>query len=330
MDIVQFVNSRDIRRHLIEIGYQFNTVEAAWLIYQCRNKTLEEKFLAWEEIIVSMPDCKIDERSNCMEIESLHDFLREYIELQRKLVDEFQKEDGACIYRFSIKWGEDRILHEDGCIYSSYEKCLKAAQEECEGDTDEVDEMRIEKVWIDTDRKSICVYMNEDCEILGIMANDHLKGHEADVCDQSFEGLWFDLPTPFKKGDIVVDPKYPEIGLCRGPFVLTSINLDKDAKAYQSRLLHGDISDMNARGYFLGDSGMPYFEVMWTYMDCEYYRGEFTGKKRILKALSSYIKKEIDESLFAYACHRIMMEGYVNDLQPNWFTDEGLKLAGLK
>ena len=34
MDILRFINSRDIREHLKTIHYQFNSLEAAWLIYQ--------------------------------------------------------------------------------------------------------------------------------------------------------------------------------------------------------------------------------------------------------------------------------------------------------
>ena len=37
MDITRFINSRDIREHLKKIGYQFTSLEAAWLIWQCKN-----------------------------------------------------------------------------------------------------------------------------------------------------------------------------------------------------------------------------------------------------------------------------------------------------
>lgn len=43
MDILRFVNSKDIRKHLETIGYEFNSLETAWLIYQCRDATIDEK-----------------------------------------------------------------------------------------------------------------------------------------------------------------------------------------------------------------------------------------------------------------------------------------------
>ncbi len=40
MDIYRFINSKDIRAHLENIGYQFNALEAAWLVYQCHTATM--------------------------------------------------------------------------------------------------------------------------------------------------------------------------------------------------------------------------------------------------------------------------------------------------
>ena len=51
MDILRFINSKDIRNHLKGINYQFNTLEAAWLIYQSTNYTLYEKLDAFEELM---------------------------------------------------------------------------------------------------------------------------------------------------------------------------------------------------------------------------------------------------------------------------------------
>ena len=62
----------------------------------------------------------------------------------------------------------------------------------------------------------------------------------ANLCSFSFDGLWFHFPTPFMKGDIVVDPEFPvSDGVNRGPFVVTDINTDpvKNRKAYHEILL---------------------------------------------------------------------------------------------
>lgn len=58
MDIFRFVNSKDVREHLRDIGYEFNSLEAAWLIYQCRDAAIDEKHKAWNELIAhaGLPD----------------------------------------------------------------------------------------------------------------------------------------------------------------------------------------------------------------------------------------------------------------------------------
>ena len=43
MDIIRFINSRDIREYLKNRNYPFTALEAAWLIYRCRSATIKEK-----------------------------------------------------------------------------------------------------------------------------------------------------------------------------------------------------------------------------------------------------------------------------------------------
>ena len=59
MDVYCTIDSPDIRSYLQEIRYQFTIEEAAYLVWQCRRVTLEEKFAAWEEIVDTMPDSAI-------------------------------------------------------------------------------------------------------------------------------------------------------------------------------------------------------------------------------------------------------------------------------
>lgn len=83
MDFYRFVNSRDIRKHLQSIQYEFTATEAAWLVWQSMLMTLEDKHRAWEYIIANMPDCSIPERPNTVAQPSLRRFLQELMELQQ-------------------------------------------------------------------------------------------------------------------------------------------------------------------------------------------------------------------------------------------------------
>ena len=72
MNFYKFVNSKDIREHLKELGYEFTSIEAAWLVWQSEFISLKEKHKAWAEIIETMPDCEIKERNNTAPQPSLH------------------------------------------------------------------------------------------------------------------------------------------------------------------------------------------------------------------------------------------------------------------
>lgn len=125
-----------------------------------------------------------------------------------------------------------------------------------------------------------------------------------------FDGLWFEFPTPFQKGDIVWNPDQPE-GFCAGPFVITGVCLDgiESDKTKENIRKDGDSSDMCAGGFFLNEDGSIYGECMSNYMDLEFYNKDLTGSNRTLIALSNFLKDEIAPALFARAYHQIIMAG---------------------
>lgn len=77
MNISRYINSKDIRRYLEKIGYEFSSLEAAWLIYQCHSAAPEKKHDAWRELIQTIPDCPMERRPNTDPHDSLHHFLTE-------------------------------------------------------------------------------------------------------------------------------------------------------------------------------------------------------------------------------------------------------------
>lgn len=100
MDIYRFINSESIKEYLKKIDYKFNSLEAAWLVYQCYDATIDEKQQAWKEIIDTMPDCRIEARRNTLPQESLHVFLKEYMEIEDRLLVDFcdEKHDDTFSY----------------------------------------------------------------------------------------------------------------------------------------------------------------------------------------------------------------------------------------
>ena len=62
------------------------------LVYQCHDATIEEKHQAWNEIIETMPDCCIEGRRIMEPQESLHAFLKKYMEIEDELIRDFYDE----------------------------------------------------------------------------------------------------------------------------------------------------------------------------------------------------------------------------------------------
>lgn len=86
MDIYRYLNSRDIREYLRKIKYEFNSVEAAWIIWSCESIKPRTKVRLWKEIMNTMPNSiytyrlgkKYSQERDCFE------WLTKYIEICKK------------------------------------------------------------------------------------------------------------------------------------------------------------------------------------------------------------------------------------------------------
>jgi hypothetical protein len=252
MDILSFVNSKDIREYLQLINYQCDSMQAAWLVYHSAIKTMDEKHAAYRWIIENMPDCPMPKRRFAINRDSLHTFLQEHMNFCET-------------HRIKIE--------KDPCL-------------------------------------------------------ENLSDYEEDLYCLAFESRWFCFPTPFKKGDLVY--RYYENPhkhrCCGGVFVLEGItNTEEDIK----RCVHGDESDMNAYGWYQDPDGTVYNEVMHNYMDLVKFEGELYGQERLLIAISNFVQGKISFELLLQSQRTLMMRDYGETWMPNWYTDEGMELAGL-
>ena len=173
--------------------------------------------------------------------------------------------------------------------------------------------------------------------------------------DRFFEGFWFDIPTPFKTGDIVCSKKTPfgyHLYSDSQPFVITYLanwsykeakkrGYSRNSKWMDERLQRwkedGDITDMIASGYFLSTdyydnfTGDFYAECMHDYSDLEYYRGDFIGGERVLLPISLFLKDEINEGEFSKACQIIKkQEDLKKEINYLGIPDEWIKKLGIE
>lgn len=317
MDILKFINSKDIRNHLEKIGYEFNSLEAAWLIYQCRSATVKEKHKAWNELIKTMPDCRIEERWFTPGQESLHEFLKKYMELEDGFINDFYDEkhtdtfDDEKPYIYSFEYINDDCSHYmcDG-IFSRFDAIYETALEP----DDAVVKIRCIRTQLDCPDIWQRAELTPSFEFLSIDPGRIENDTDKEIFWLVFEGLWFDFPVPFSEGDVLWNPNQPH-SFCGGPFVFRAKSLDtrEDKETANLHRLYGDTTDMCVCGSFLNEDGSIYNEVTCNYMDLEYYDTSLlTGAASTLAALSNYYKHGCNPVKFANSYHKILTNGYVN------------------
>ena len=316
MDILRFVNSKDIRKHLADIGYGFTPLEAAWLIYGCRDATIAEKHGAWQELIETMPDCPIEKRKHTLPQESLHAFLRKYMALEDRLVREFIEGDpfDTTFYTFEYVTRYDGS-YDFGTVFTRFD----ALYDESMLPEPDVVTVKCAEIKPDTMDPLQVLYLTPALEPLRLDPGHAVSGEERDLYCGVFDGIWFDFPTPFKKGDILWDPRKPvSEGKHDGPFVNMGVSPD------------GSESGGLCYGCFLNEDGSLYKAYGSRYTDLEFYDPSLLkGPHRTLVALGSFLQGKIDEVLFAQAYHQLLTVGCASYCMPVGYPTDTLALAGI-
>lgn len=326
MDILSFVNSNTIREHLRNINYEFNSIEVAWLIFYCKHLTYIEKKAAWMELMETMPDMEFTD-DRVPDWKTIYEMTRAYIKVTDEDIECFYREDADTdyVYMYSYRYNGDWCDDEEfETVYRSLEACENAmcslfaeldGNREYDSAKTGVEYYYIRKQALD-DPENICQLM--------FTPNGNVKEVSRspivdDVSNRarlwSFDNLWLDFPTPFKKGDIVWVPKSDRSinWDCDGGFVLKRLSTWEPLEFIAK---HGDYTDMNGIGYFLNPDGTIYQEVMINYMDLEYYDGPYDRhpNERILPALSKYIKGEIELDLLLCAYKKVVLDIISDDI----------------
>ena len=349
MDIFDFVDSKSIRKHLKSLNYCFSPLEKAFLISTSRNATIKQKHNAFKELIAIGEDETISYRPNTIEYPSLLSLLKRYMTIENEIVSEFFDTKEA-IFRYRYLCSNDSSYCEDfQTVYPNFEKCEKAFKEDIESYGWDVN-LRFFEIKMDSLKeigKSITLKFNPNNELLEIETT-LLEEEKFDILN-AFEGMWFDIPTPFKRGDILISRRENLLYKDENPVVLDSLStwdknecikngcIKTEQEAERCEYLHsylkinGDISDMNVRGYFGCLDGTFYWEVSHCILDYDYYEGTYDGGYRILKVLSDYIKGVLDLAELVKLANYISKEEELKDSKRYiHLTEECLKTLGFK
>ena len=348
MNIFDFIDSVAISEHLQKINYKFSATEKAFLIFHSEWRGLKEKHAAYEELIRTETDTKIEKRPNTREYPSLFLLLRRYMEIENKLISEFY-DTGDAVFRYKYLCGDDESFCEDyETVFPTLADCEAAFREDIE-DYGRDPGMRYYVMRMDSlvnVGQNIEIRFSPCGDILTVSAN-MIDEETFDVLS-AFDGMWFDFPTPFKRGDVIIEE--PRFGFSKpkAPLVVTSVSswnkadylengyterdseLEHCDKIYNVMKENGDFSDMTVRGYYGYDDGTFYYEVGHNLMSHEYYTEPLEGGYRVLKVISDFERGELSlDSVVKLARHIADEERLKREERYIHLNDDYLRSLGI-
>ena len=301
MNILGYIDSKDIRKYLKEKEHSFNALEAACIVNNCNTVSIEKKHKAYKWIIKHMPDCDIKkDRMWKSSLTSIHSALKDYIKYEDELIEEFLNPhhadtfdpgDRPYVYKMTYEYKDGKrfewplICSRFDALYESLmypdENVLRIYCERNQVDWGE-------RVW------DLAVVDNK----LDFMEIKKWNVDESDWdIDDLFKGLDIEIPTPFKKGDIVYNPYGSDN---RDPFVIKKIQYNHVFSDVNIEAYHIDKNDQLKKT----DDMLCFSE----YLALEYYRDELKGKYKMLEKVRDHMKGKIELADCINDCHKIMNE----------------------
>ena len=297
-NMINLINSMDIRKHLSDINYQFSVTEYAYLIWQCRTRSILQRHKEFTALIKSTSSCMI--KGPVQNSQNLHKTIMDYMSMENKLIQRFKQNEASCFYVCS--WNLNDRSDEDICYFSDYDKVYSYALLYAKDQN--LAHFDISKRYID-DSNSESSYIKASYNIAGDMISINMSGeinglssgYEYALMYEPFENMWFDIPIPFKPGDIVCD--------CfqKKPFILTDtvpwFRKEHPPKRNTSTE-HLTNMDMLASGYSVNEElQIKYNWLNYPYLNLEYYNGPLINENRCLLAYSLFKQNKINGDTLA-------------------------------
>ena len=180
-----YMSSRETQEYWKKTGYMPSAAEAAWLIKQDKSLTLEEKQKAWMKIIATMPDCAfVSEDYPDANIDSVHNFLSEYMALENRLLERFYKKETNAVYTYKF-WSDEEMywIGENGALYADFEEAMAEFMDDADLNPTFA---QFSKRYIGAEDKRIHIRMRPDGEVVSV-AEDRF------ICDAQEHNLFYDV-----------------------------------------------------------------------------------------------------------------------------------------
>ena len=330
MDIYSYLNSKDVAEHCRKINHQFNAIGTAFIINACRHISLEEKLWLFQKIIDTMPDEILSQKASRLKMhmednhgiqtDSFHEALSHYIAAMQKDLNDFLTAEPDTVFSWVCWYRDWKDEIDRHGLYFSFDAAKAALKDEILDFIEDYSDVSgftgiIYKRRINT----------KECSQAVINGNGLLTYLSDNGINSSFfEEIWVKIPVPFKKGDLLYGTNPHQLSCTntgKEPMVFVDAcyeGLDENDPKDRRKMAGRDASDMTAYGYWLDDKGKIYAEVMHSYHDLEYYRGEIKGDVRLLKALSAHLKGEINAHMLMIAYDAVLREREMQAVFPGW------------
>lgn len=323
LDVLDFVDSPAIRTHWEKIGWNPSPIEASFIIWYSRNRTIAEKHAAWRNLIETTPDVIFPEYMDHLKGKSLHAFLGAYVRIQEQLLDDLRSpEPGeACCWivqkpridhtKVSIRPNAYILPSFDGAI-CKLRDCIDDKDWRLGEDRFILRKQRFGEEPDERDYDSdVTVLVSPNLEPITFVYSDSplLTRKGKDVLEPGFEGMWFNLPLPFKRGDILVHRSRLYGNESRIVFdhdatlnnaldlYADTLRLLRKSDDYTKAWIHElDYTDMSVVGHKVdAESGVIQFCHGYSdLLSLEPCDGELEGFERKLEPLSRFFRGEID------------------------------------
>jgi len=268
-----------------------------------------------------MPDCSVEARPDHEGVDSLHGYLRNYMRFQQEAIKDFFELEPQMFYngRAITNMGDDW----DPFTYLSVEECIEHYKTDYDSDWAYPDSkiigFEIEKFRIGESLAEMSLSMDDCGNMLNVKARNK---------SNLFENLWFDFPTPFKKGDILSQAKHEYDwlhpgGLCT-QFVMDSI-CTEHRDSIDNLKRNGTFEDMLAYGYrhYTG------YDKVYSYMNLEYADVDSPDFDKEMLPISLFIKGQINVMEMAEAYRVLANERDLRKSRAAVLDDELMSILGI-
>ncbi|WP_028236449.1 hypothetical protein [Pseudobutyrivibrio sp. MD2005] len=328
MDILKYIESHAIQNKLSNVKYEFSATEMAWLIWlNGTEHPLTIRHEDWQWIIDNMPDSTVPERMNCRYWPSLHDLIRNYMSFEKHAIDEYEKAGDHAVYSYAYKCLCDKEWTANfENAFSSLEKCIDTLRNDM---LDENKISQIRKTYIDRN-EYIKVEYNPNMEKTFI-EKSWLTEAERALLSESFNGMWFDFPTPFKQGDLVSDNKNNIYVLKSLPGWIEQSDNPKEVAFKKERFEKvWDVTDMMPIGYGVTDDGQVWLDgIAKTYLELEVCTKPLENENRVLGALREYFQRNLNIEQFIALQRKVLYEQLERELHlEDLILDRDLRRIG--